>query len=79
MIDRPNTLASNTIGRYTVTFGNDADVTLNPVCVPAGTMNSAGWYLCPTSMTGIVFGIYSIDNSVEFAFMEAMAYSQEAI
>ena len=39
-------------------------------------MNAGGWYLCPESMTGTVFGIYSYNF---LSFMESMLYSQEAI
>ncbi len=60
-----------------VTVGNNADVTMNPICVPLGTMTDGGWYLCPTSLSGTVFGIYSPTDYV--TFVEAMAYSQEAI
>jgi hypothetical protein len=60
-----------------VTIGNDADVTMNPICVPFGLITDGGWYLCATSMTGTVFGIYNTNNYV--TFVEAMAYSQEAI
>ena len=40
-------------------------------------MLDGGWYMCTTSMIGIVFGVYSTTNVVNF--MEAMAYSQEAV
>jgi hypothetical protein len=40
-------------------------------------MSNGGWYLCPISMIGTTFGVYS---KVEYVnFVEAMAYSQEAI
>jgi hypothetical protein len=60
-----------------VTVGNNSDVTLNPICVAPGTMTDGGWYSCPPSMIGKIFGIYSTTSA--FNFMEAMAYSQEAI
>jgi hypothetical protein len=60
-----------------VTVGNNADVTLNPTCVARGTMTDGGWYLCPNSMIGNIFGFYSTTQYVNF--MEAMAFSQEAI
>ena len=44
---------------YTATVGNNPDVTKNPTCVPLGAMADGGWNMCPNSMTGIVFGIYS--------------------
>ena len=40
-------------------------------------MTDGGWYLCPESMSGTTFGVYSMLTAVNF--MEAMAYSQEAI
>ena len=40
-------------------------------------MTDGGWYLCPDSMIGTTFGVYSETN--ELNFLEAMAYSQEAI
>ncbi len=58
-----------------MTVGNNTDVTLNPVCVPLGTMSDGGWNMCPNSMIGIIFGFYSTE--VLLNFMEAMAYSQE--
>jgi hypothetical protein len=58
-----------------VTVGNNTDVTLNPVCVPLGTMSDGGWNMCSNSMIGTIFGFYSTE--VLLNFMEAMAYSQE--
>jgi len=60
-----------------VTVGNNPDVTYNPTCVPLGAMADGGWNMCPNSMTGIVFGIYT--KSVHLVLMEVMAFSQEAI
>jgi hypothetical protein len=60
-----------------VTVGNNLDVKLNPICVAPGTMTDGGWYSCATSIIGKIFGIYSTTDF--FNFMEAMAYSQEAI
>ena len=62
----------------TVTFGNNYDVTTNPVCVVKGTMTDGGWYFCPTAMIGTTFGVYET-TTVYVSFMEVMAYSQEAI
>ena len=44
---------------YTATVGNNTDVTSNPPCAALGTMPDGGWYLCPTTMIGTTFGIYS--------------------
>ena len=60
-----------------MTFGSNADVNTNPVCVAQGVITDGGWYLCSTSMTGTIFGIHS--SKINLNFMEAMAYSQEAI
>ncbi len=60
-----------------MTVGNNIDVTKNPTCVTEGTMTDGGWYLCPNSMIGTTFGVYTTTDY--FNFMEAMAYSQEAI
>ena len=60
-----------------MTFGNGADVRLNPFCVTLSTMTDGGWYLCPSLMFGTTFGVYSTTHNPNF--MEAMAYSQEAI
>jgi hypothetical protein len=62
---------------YTATVGNDSDVTKNSVCVPLGAMTDGGWYPCPNSMIGTTFGVYT--KSEYLNFLEAMAYSQEAI
>jgi hypothetical protein len=40
-------------------------------------MADGGWNMCPNSMTGIVFGIYT--KTVHLVLMEVMAFSQEAI
>jgi hypothetical protein len=40
-------------------------------------MPDGGWNMCPSSMTGIVFGVYT--TSSDIGFVEAMAFSQEAI
>jgi hypothetical protein len=40
-------------------------------------MPDGGWYMCPTSLSGITFGIYSTTNYI--TFMEVMVFSQEAI
>jgi hypothetical protein len=40
-------------------------------------MTDGGWHPCPNSMIGTTFGIYY--KSKAFNFVEAMAYSQEAI
>ena len=40
-------------------------------------MTDGGWYKCPDSMTGIIFGVYSTTSLLHF--MELMAYSQNAI
>jgi hypothetical protein len=40
-------------------------------------MTDGGWHPCPNSMNGTTFGVYF--NSDYLIFMEAMAYSQEAI
>jgi hypothetical protein len=60
-----------------VTVGNNADVTTNAVCVTLGAMTDGGWYMCPASMIGITFGVFSTSTAVNF--MEAMAFSQEAV
>jgi hypothetical protein len=62
---------------YIVTFGISAAVASNPVCVALAKITDGGWYFCPTSMIGKVFGMYS--NNDYLNFMEAMAYTQEAI
>lgn len=62
---------------YTATVGNNSNVLLNPVCWAAGTMPDGGWNMCPSSMTGIVFGVYTTLTVMNF--VEAMAFSQEAI
>jgi hypothetical protein len=41
-------------------------------------MTDGGWYMCPESMTGTVFGIHSFVNMIS-SFREVMLYSQEAI
>ena len=45
--------------------------------MPVGAMTDGGWYMCLDSMTGTIFGIYSITNSLDFT--EILLYSQEAI
>jgi hypothetical protein len=40
-------------------------------------MTDGGWYPCPNSMIGTTLGVYTKSN--ELNFLEAMAYSQEAI
>jgi hypothetical protein len=40
-------------------------------------MVEGGWHICPNSMTGIVFGIHT--TTAVMNFMEAMAFSQDAI
>jgi hypothetical protein len=40
-------------------------------------MPDGGWNMCPSSMTGIVFGVYTTLTTMNF--IEAMAFSQEAI
>jgi hypothetical protein len=40
-------------------------------------MTDGGWYPCPTTMIGTTFGLYTTTNYL--SFMEAMAFSQEAI
>jgi hypothetical protein len=40
-------------------------------------MTDGGWHLCPISMIGTTFGVYTESDYLNF--MEAMAYSQEAI
>ena len=40
-------------------------------------MTDGGWYLCPTSITGTTFGLYT--TSDYFNFLEVVAYSQEVI
>ena len=62
---------------YIATVGFNDDVTLNAVCVALGTMTDGGWYPCATSLTGTTFGVYT--TSTLLNFVEAMAYSQEAI
>ncbi len=59
-----------------MTVGNNADVKTNAVCVVLGTITDGGWYLCPASMNGTILGIHSL---LFLNYMEAMAYSQEAI
>ena len=61
-----------------MTFGNNADVSMNGVCLALGMMTDGGWYLCPTKMFGITFGVYSTSTYV-VSFMEIKAYSEEAI
>jgi hypothetical protein len=41
-------------------------------------MTDGGWHPCPNSMIGTTFGVYTESNDY-LNFMEAMAYSQEAI
>jgi hypothetical protein len=41
-------------------------------------MTDGGWYMCPESMTGIIFGIHSFVSRIS-SFREVMLYSQEAI
>jgi hypothetical protein len=41
-------------------------------------MSDGGWYACPNSMTGTVFGFYATTN-VCLNFMEVIAFTQEAI
>ena len=57
------------------TVGDDPDVTKNSLCVT--NVLDGGWYVCPTSLSGIIFGLYSTTDYI--TFMEIMAYSQEAI
>jgi hypothetical protein len=45
--------------------------------VPLSAITDGGWYLCPNSMIGTTFGVYS--NMQVINFVEVMAYSQEAI
>ena len=59
-----------------MTVGNNTNAALNPICVAMGAIIDGGWYLCPTAMIGTTFGIYT---TAILNFMEAMAYSQEAI
>jgi hypothetical protein len=40
-------------------------------------MTDGGWQPCPNSMIGTTFGVYTKSDILNF--MEAMAYSQEAI
>jgi len=40
-------------------------------------MDEGGWHICPNSMNGIVFGVYTTNAVLNF--MEAMAFSQDAI
>ena len=40
-------------------------------------MTDGGWYLCPTSIIGTTFGVYTTTDYL--SFMDVMAYSQEAI
>ncbi len=40
-------------------------------------MTDGGWHPCPNSMIGTTFGVYTKYDYLNF--MEAMAYSQEAI
>ena len=60
-----------------MTVGNNTDVTQNPVCVSLGTMSDGGWNMCPNSMIGTKFGVYTTSDF--FNFLEVMAFSQEAI
>jgi len=60
-----------------VTVGDNTDVTQNPVCIALGTITDGGWYACPNTIIGTVFGVYS--TSLSLNFMEVTAYSQEAI
>lgn len=60
-----------------MTVGNNSNVLLNPICVPFGAITDGGFNMCPNSMDGVVFGVYSTTNF--FHFLEAMAYSQEGI
>ncbi len=41
-------------------------------------MTDGGWYPCPTTMIGTIFGVYTTSNAI-LNFVEAMAFSQEAI
>ena len=61
----------------TVTIGNNADVTQNPICVAPEKITDGGWYLCETAMTGTILGVFKTYEYLQF--MEIMAYSQEAI
>jgi hypothetical protein len=60
-----------------VTVGDNANVRINPVCIALGTMPDGGWYPCPSTMIGTTFGIYSTTTYLNF--MDAMAFSQQAI
>jgi hypothetical protein len=40
-------------------------------------MTDGGWHPCPNSMIGTTFGVYTKSNFL--SFIEAMAFSQEAI
>ena len=51
---------------YIATVGNDADVTKNAVCIDLNTMTDGGWYLCPKSLTGNTFGVYSTKMILNF-------------
>jgi hypothetical protein len=50
----------------TVTVGDDSDVTKNPICVALGTLVNGGWSICPTTMKGLYFGIYTTTGEMQF-------------
>ncbi len=61
-----------------MTFGDNPDVTTNtPFCTECNNMMNGGWCNCASSMTGTVFGVYSMQAIV--SFMEVMAYTQKAL
>ena len=61
----------------TATFGGNLDVTMNPVCIALGNITDGGWYLCPTSITGTIFGFYTTSEYLHC--LEVLVYTQEAI
>jgi len=42
-------------------------------------MIESGWYMCPTVLSGRVFGINHTPNNYWVTFLEVLIYSQEAI
>jgi len=66
---------------WTVTVGNNENPYDNTTCKAKGSMIDSGWYMCPTALSGKVFGILQElnNNSNPVNFLEVMVYSQEAI
>jgi len=65
------------VSRMIATVGYNANPNSNPTCIYEYTMTDGGFYMCSSIMQGNVFGFWMYADY--FNFMEAMAYSQEAI